>query len=104
MTGYKYDRTVAGQVREIPKKFKFTMDIVEHDYENSEYWVELRVYDTEVLAMNDEKWLAALDYLHKVRNVVQLFGIKCVLGGVAGDPPQKSQKKGNHADSSLSIL
>ena len=103
MTGYKYNREVAAAVREVVKPFKFTMDIVEHD-QPTLYYVELRLYDNEVLAMSDEKWQQCLAYTLKVKDVIQLFGIRCELGGVAGDPPQKSQKKVSHADSSLSIL
>ena len=76
MSGYRYTREVATAVREVPKPFKFTMDIVEHDQPKL-YYVELRLYDNEVLAMDDNHWQQCLSYLLKVKSVIQLFGIRC---------------------------
>lgn len=93
----RYDKTIRAAVeREIKKPFKFTVDFVEHDqgyYDDKYvYYVELRVYDNEVLSFSDDQWQAALSYLLSVQNVIQLNGIRCELGGVAGDPPTKSRK------------
>lgn len=80
----KYDRTMAKAVRSIPKPLKFAMDIVEH----KEY-TEIRVYENDLLQLNDSKRVQAMDYLNKVDVLLKSFGLKSFIGGAPGDPPRR---------------
>ena len=80
----KYDKTMAKAVRSIPKPLKFVMDIVEH----KEY-TEIRVYENDLLQLNDSKRVQAMEYLNKVDTLLKSFGLKSFIGGVSGDPPRR---------------
>lgn len=80
----KYDRTMAKAVRSIRKPANFAMDIVEH----LEY-TEIRVYQNDLLQLNDSKRVEAMVYLNKVDTLLKTFGLKSFIGGVEGDPPRR---------------
>ena len=80
----KYDKTMAKAIRSIPKSLKFTMDIVEH----MEY-IEVRVYENQLMQFNDSKRVQAMEYLNKVDTLLKSFGLKSFIGGSHGDPPRR---------------
>jgi hypothetical protein len=77
-----YDRVVARALRQIKKPFPFSMDIVQHPS-----YVELRVYENQIMGMGDMNRLKVMEYLTAVQDIVSSYGIRCELGGAAGDPP-----------------
>jgi hypothetical protein len=80
----KYDKTMAKAIRSIPKPLKFTMDIVEH----MEY-IEVRVYENQLMQFNDSKRVQAMEYLNKIDTLLKSFGLKSFIGGSHGDPPRR---------------
>jgi hypothetical protein len=89
-----YGPVVAEAWRKIKKPYKFTVDVVVHDQrhlttdDGIKYFVELRVYENELLAFNEAKTIEIMEYLSLCQNMIQSYNIECILGGVAGDPPQ----------------
>lgn len=78
-----YSKAVAKMIREVKKPKHFTMDVVEHpDY------LELRVYENEIMAMPDNVQQDVVLYMVKIKSMLAAMGIRAELGGVAGDPPK----------------
>lgn len=74
-------------IRKIKRpRVKFTMDIVEHpDY------IELRVYEDEIMELNETQRFEIMDYLITCQKMVETFGVKCWPGGAAGKPPRRKR-------------
>lgn len=65
--------------------YKITVDLVDKkDY------IGLRIYENEVMALSNEKQLTVIEYLHKMRQMIQAFGYKCFFEGEKGDPPRRA--------------
>jgi hypothetical protein len=73
-------------IRNVKKpSFKFTMDTIEHpDY------VELRIYEDEIMEFNETQRFEVMEYLIMCQRVVESFGHKCYPGGVVGKPPRRN--------------
>lgn len=83
-----YDRAVAKAFREAKKPFPFIVDVVQHpDY------VELRVYENEILGLSDMQRLQVMEYLTLAQSIIETFQIKVHLGGAEGDPPRGNAKR-----------
>lgn len=77
-----YSTEISKIVRDVRKPFPFTVDIVEHPT-----YIELRVYENEILSKDNALRESAMAWLIGRRNAVRSLGIPCHVGGVAGDPP-----------------
>lgn len=72
-----YTRQVSQEVRNIKRPFSFALDIVAYPE-----FLTLRVKEEEVMSMNDTKQLQLMDYLQKVRILIESHGIRCELEGL----------------------
>ncbi len=93
----RYDREVAKAWRQIKKPFPFTVDVLEYGGysdidEKDHYFVSFQIYESELLQWGDKQLLQAMDYLTLCKNVVESYGIRCVLFREEGSPPQKTRK------------
>jgi len=79
----KYNKDIARAIRQIPKPYGIRTDMVEHPD-----FLEIRIYENEIMTFEENQRVVIMDYLLKVRDVVQLSGVRCELMGVAGDPPR----------------
>ena len=52
-------------------------------------FIALRVYENEVMALSNEKQMIIMEYLYKLKGIVEKFGYTCDFQGVPGDPPRK---------------
>lgn len=93
----RYGPVVAAAWRKIKKPYRFTVDVVVHDqgmYDGTYiYYVELRVYENEILAYNEIQRMEIMQYLLDCQNMIQSYNIRCELGGAPGDPPQPRRVK-----------
>lgn len=94
MVGSRYDKTVAKAWRQIKKPFKFTVDVQEYDqptHETHKYFVQLVVYSDEIQEFSEIQRMQIMEYLYMCKNVIESYGIVCILGGVDGSPPSLSK-------------
>lgn len=77
------DKLLLNILKDNKPPYNIVVDIVE-----TPYYLALRVYENEVMSLSSEKQLIVMEYLHKLRNIVTNFGIKCHFQGVPGDPPR----------------
>jgi hypothetical protein len=79
----KYNKAIALAIRQVPKPFPVHTDVAEHPD-----FLEIRIYENQIMEYEEAQRVVIMDYLLKVRDVVQLHGVRCELMGVAGDPPR----------------
>lgn len=72
-----YTKQLSQEIRRIKRPFEFSLDVVAYDD-----FVTLRVREEEIMSMNDTKQLQVMDYLQKVRALVESHGIRCELEGL----------------------
>ena len=72
-----YTNQVAQEVRRIKRPTEFALDIVAYPD-----FLSLRVKEEEIMAMNDIKQLQVMEYLQKVRVLLESYGIRCELEGL----------------------
>lgn len=72
-----YTKQIAREVRNIKRPVDFAMDIVAYPE-----FLSLRVKEEQIMAMNDIKQLQVMEYLQKVRVLLESHGIRCELEGV----------------------
>jgi len=51
-------------------------------------YLALRVYENEVMSLSQEKQMIIMEYLFKLKKIVEDFGYVCDLDGQPGDPPR----------------
>jgi hypothetical protein len=51
-------------------------------------FIAFRVYENEVMALSNEKQMLVMEYLFKLKKIVNDFGYKCDFQGAPGDPPR----------------
>lgn len=78
----RYTKAMASAIRNIKVPYDLVVDMVEQGT-----WIEIRVYENQVLALSDSQWEEALIQLLRRRDIIRTFGVKCELHGVAGEPP-----------------
>lgn len=78
------DKLVLNVLKDNKPPYNIVVDIVE-----TPGYLALRVYENEVMSLSSDKQLIVMEYLHKLRNIVMTFGIKCHFQGVPGDPPRR---------------
>ena len=64
------------------------VDIVTHPN-----YIELRIYENQILSYDDTRRKATMKHLLMMREIIESYGVRCELGGVEGDPPQPKRKK-----------
>lgn len=72
-----YTKQVAQEVRRIQKPISFDLDIVAYPE-----FLSLRVREEQIMSMNDIKQLQVMEYLQKVRVLLESYGIRCELEGM----------------------
>jgi len=78
-----FDPLVYKILKDNKPPYNIIVDLVE-----TPFYIALRVYENEVMALSSEKQLIVMEYLHKLRKIVETFGYKCHFQGVPGDPPR----------------
>lgn len=70
-------------LKENKPPYNIIVDIVE-----MQNFIALRVYENEIMALSNEKQMLVMEYLFKLKKIVNDFGITCDFQGVPGDPPR----------------
>lgn len=52
-------------------------------------YIGLRIYENQIMSMDDSKQFSVMEYLHLLRNTIESFGAKCYFDGAKGDPPRR---------------
>lgn len=71
------------QLRLLKPPNRLVVDIVDADQ-----FIELRIYENQVMEMNANQQDAVMNFLHKMRSIVESYGYRCYPMGVKGDPPR----------------
>ena len=79
----KYDPLVFKILKENKPPYNIVIDIVEMPK-----FLALRVYENEVMALSNEKQIIIMEYLFKLKNIIEQFGYTCDFQGAPGDPPR----------------
>jgi hypothetical protein len=85
-----YGRDVAKAWRVLKKPFTFTVDIAEYNVGKREYFVDIQVYEDEIMQYNEAQRAQIMEYLFTVRDVVYSYGIECGISGVTGSPTRRN--------------
>lgn len=92
----KYDVEVQKAWKSLKKPVRFVIDIREYNENTLQpdavYFVQMCVYEDEFTQMSDKDRLKSTEYLSLVQNVIESYGIRCVLGLLPGSPPQITSK------------
>jgi hypothetical protein len=80
----KYSPAIKKAIRQVPKPYPIRTDVAEHPD-----FLEIVIYENQIMEFEESQRVVIMDYLLKVRDVVQLHGVRCELGGYAGDPPRQ---------------
>lgn len=79
-----YDPLVYKILKENKPPYNIVVDLVEMPN-----FLALRVYENEVMSLSNEKQMIIMEYLYKLKGIVEKFGYTCDFQGVPGDPPRK---------------
>ena len=52
-------------------------------------YIGLRIYENQIMSMNDSQQFSVMEYLHNLRRVIESFGVECYFDGAKGDPPRR---------------
>lgn len=52
-------------------------------------YIGLRIYESQIMSMNDSQQFSVMEYLHNLRRVIESFGVECYFDGAKGDPPRR---------------
>lgn len=77
------DKVIYKAIKENKPPFNIIVDIVEMPG-----FIAFRVYENEIMALSDEKQMLVMEYLFKLKKIVNDFGLKCDFQGAPGDPPR----------------
>lgn len=77
------DPLVAKVLKENKPPYNIIVDIVQMPK-----FIALRVYENEVMSLSKEKQMIVMEYLFKLKGIVETFGYTCDLEGSPGDPPR----------------
>ena len=77
------DKAIYKAIKENKPPFNIIVDIVEMPG-----FIAFRVYENEIMALSDEKQMLVMEYLFKLKKIVNDFGFKCDFQGAPGDPPR----------------
>jgi hypothetical protein len=78
-----YDPLVYKILKEHRPPYNVIVDIV-----TMPDFLALRVYENEIMALSNEKQMIVMEYLYKLKTLVEQFGYVCDFQGVPGDPPR----------------
>lgn len=79
----KYNPLVYKILKENKPPYNIVVDLVEMPN-----FLALRVYENEVMALSNEKQIIIMEYLFKLKNIIEQFGYTCDFQGAPGDPPR----------------
>lgn len=79
-----YTPKMKQEVHTIPVPANFVMDVVEYDFIPP--YVGLRFYESHWRHMNDTERLKCINYMTKVKNIIQAYGVKVTLDPVYDVP------------------
>jgi hypothetical protein len=79
-----YTQKIKEEVHSIPVPSDFVMDIVEYDF--TPPYIALRFYESHWRHMNDGERLKCIDYMSRVKKVIQSHGINVTLDPVYDVP------------------
>jgi hypothetical protein len=52
-------------------------------------YIGLRIYENQIMSMDEAKQYSVMEYLHLLRNTIKSFGVECSFDGAKGDPPRR---------------
>lgn len=75
-----YTPAIKRDVHSLPVPANFVMDVVEYDFHPP--YIGLRFYESHWRHMNDNERLKCIDYMTKVKNIIESYGIQVTLDPV----------------------
>lgn len=75
-----YTPVIKRQVHSIPVPANFVMDVVEYDFQPP--YIGLRFYESHWRHMNDKERLKCINYMTKVKNIIESHGVQVTLDPV----------------------
>jgi hypothetical protein len=80
----KFTKEMSMAVHRLKPPYKgLIIDFVEHkDY------VGIRIYENQIMAMNETQKVSIMEYLQLLRITIESFGVKANFDGAKGDPPR----------------
>lgn len=78
-----YDPLVYKILKDNKPPYNIVVDLVEMPN-----FIALRVYENEVMSLSNEKQMIVMEYLIKLKGIVEQFGYTCDIQGSRGDPPR----------------
>lgn len=79
-----YTPKMKRDVHTIPVPANFVMDIIEYDFVPP--FIGLRFYESHWRHMSDKERLKCIDYMTKVKNIIQGYGVKVTIDPVYDVP------------------
>jgi hypothetical protein len=79
-----YTPQMKHDVHSIPVPANFVMDVVEYDFVPP--YIGLRFYESHWRHMNDKERLKCINYMTKVKNIIEAYGIQVTLDPVYDMP------------------
>lgn len=63
------------------------------DFVETQNYISIRMYENQIMALSDGQKVSVMEYLHKLRNTIMMFGVeKVFFEGVKGDPPGRGMR------------
>ena len=81
-----YTPTIKRQVDSIPVPSDFVMDIVEYDFDPKHPYIGLRFYESHWRYMSDLERLRCIEYMSKIKKILEAYGISVTLDPVYDVP------------------
>ena len=75
-----YTPVIKREVHSIPVPANFVMDVVEYDFQPP--YIGLRFYESHWRHMNDKERLKCINYMTKVKNIIESHGVQVTLDPV----------------------
>jgi len=80
----KFTKQMSEAVHKMPPPYHgLVVDFVEMNG-----YIGIRVYENQIMSFSDERRVVIMEYLQKLRNIIEAFGERCYFDGAVGDPPR----------------
>jgi hypothetical protein len=79
-----YTPEMKRQVKSIPVPANFVMDVVEYDFHPP--YIALRFYESHWRHMNDKERLKCIEYMSKIKKIIQAYNVQVTLDPVYDVP------------------
>jgi hypothetical protein len=80
----KFTKEMSMAVHRLKPPYKgLIIDFVEH-----EKYVGIRIYENQIMSMNEMQKVSIMEYLQLLRTTIESFGVKANFDGAKGDPPR----------------